>query len=682
MQHDVRDRVPYRYDIDLLRAFAVVAVVLYHISTRLLPGGFVGVDIFFVISGYLITGQLEQALQQNRFSFLDFYTRRFRRLYPALILVLVVTTLCAVFILTPGAQNQFGRELRAVATISVNYYFLGLENDYFGMMADHRPLLHMWSLSVEEQFYLIWPVLLWTLQRLLHGRNERLRLASDILVFLIFGFSLFWCLYSSYHDSSQAFYGMPSRAWEFAGGGILALNQRGWAERDRLGTILRWMGLGVLLVSVVWIDGHDLFPGYVVLAPVLGSLLFLAGGYFNPRVVGSGTIWGRAVRHTGRISYSFYLWHWVLLAMVRSWYLERYVPRDILMGGVLSYALAHLTYVFVEQPLRWGTTPWSCLNHLRFRHGLYAMLFLYMLGNLEIFYPVAPTLAQRQAARWSVDPVTMPSGCHLASSGIPLASVDACSLGHPSDPVRVLVWGDSHAGRLLPVLKRYSQNYPVRILVRISNGCVPIAGVIPAGDHSYRLHCLRFADAVNQQIGRLHQRGVRGVLLDARWLWYLVDGKPFDLGLLRPAESVHLLNTGTGLLNPSHARQVLADGLRQQLASIRHQGLRIILVLPEPEVPYSAPECLARLPVVRCNELRNRFEQNRRDVVSLFRNLVAGDPNIRLLDTTSQFCDARWCYARKNGIINFVDDNHMSTARAIASQPLYDAALSWLDQDQ
>ncbi len=472
----------YRHDIDILRAFAVVTVVLYHISARMLPGGFVGVDVFFVISGYLITGQLEQHLEQGNFRFLDFYTRRFRRLYPALCLVLVVTAVLGAFLLLPGAQNQLGREMRAVATISVNYYFLGQENAYFGLMADRKPLLHMWSLSVEEQFYMLWPLLLWVIQRLLHGRDERLRLASDALLWLIFGTSLAWCMYSSCHNSPQAFYGMPSRAWEFAVGGILALSQGRWDERRHLGRILRWAGLAVLLTSVAFIDGSDLFPGYIALAPAVGALLFLAGGHFNPLASSPSSAWNSVVRHTGRISYSFYLWHWVLLAMVRSWYLDRFLPRDALIGGVMSYLLAHLTYVYVEQPLRLGTTPWPRLNHLRFRHGLYAMLILYVLGNIEIFHPVALTLAQRQATRWSNDPVSMPSDCHLASAGAPLASVDACSLGHPNDPIRILVWGDSHAGRLLPVIDLYSQNHPLRILLRSDSGCPPLFNTLPSGN--------------------------------------------------------------------------------------------------------------------------------------------------------------------------------------------------------
>ncbi len=681
MNLNTSDPMRYRSDIDLLRAFAVVTVVVYHIGAHLLPGGFVGVDIFFVISGYLITGQLEQGLERGTFGFLDFYTRRFRRLYPALCLVLVVTAVLGAFLLLPGAQNQLGREMRAVATLSVNYYFLSHENDYFGMMADHKPLLHMWSLSVEEQFYLLWPLLLWGTQQLLHGRNERLRLASDALLWMIFGVSLSWCVYSSDHYSSQAFYGMPARAWEFAVGGILALSQKRLGDRHLLGQILRWVGLAVLLVSVVRIDGSDLFPGYVVLAPVVGALLFLAGGHLDPLSLNSGGVWSRVMRHTGRISYSFYLWHWVLLAMVRSWYLERYLPRDALIGGVLSYLLAHLTYVYVEQPLRQGKTPWSRLNDLHFRHGLYAMLILYILGNVEIFHPVAPTRAQQQAARWSDDPVSMPPGCHLASSGIPLASVDACSLGHPADPVRILVWGDSHAGRLLPVLDRYTKNHPLRVLLRSYPGCPPFINTLPSGNGQDRPHCMAYANAVFTQRHQLQKLGLHGVLLDARWLLYSGPIVAGGVGLLGASRSGNYLPDKAKLLDESHALNQMSVALEEELSGLRAQNIKVAFILPEAELSVPAAECLTRFDSSVCNRSSMEFLKQRQNLVQLMQSVASQYPSyVRLLDTTRFFCDAQWCYARQNGMINFSDTDHLSVVRARSLYSFYAEIFDWLSQ--
>ncbi len=194
-------------------------------------------------------------------------------------------------------------------------------------------------------------------------------------------------------------------------------------------------------------------------------------------------------------------------------------------------------------------------------------------------------------------------------------------------------------------------------------------------------HCLGFAHAVDTELGALHRSGVRGVLLDARWSWYLADG-PSSLGLLRSGESVRVLKTGQGLLNHQHSWAIFVDRMRQQLADIRHQGMRVVVVLPEPVLPYPAPDCLARLPTARCNQSRYQFEQQRRDVKNLFQSLAAGDPEIRLLDTSPEFCDVRWCYAYRDGIINFSDDNHISAARALASQPLYNTALDWLARGQ
>ncbi len=684
MQHDVRDRVPYRYDIDLLRAFAVVAVVLYHISTRLLPGGFVGVDIFFVISGYLITGQLEQALQQNRFSFLDFYTRRFRRLYPALILVLVVTTLCAVFILTPGAQNQFGRELRAVATISVNYYFLGQENDYFGLRADQRPLLHMWSLSVEEQFYLIWPVLLWTLQRLLHGRNERLRLASDLMLILMLVISLYWCLFSSIHMSTQAFYGMPSRAWEFAAGGILALSRLATRDQEIIGRVLSGLGLLILLLAVFFINGNMVFPGYVALLPVIGALLFLAGGSLNRQTTKAmlGGLFIRALRHIGRISYSFYLWHWVLLALARNWYLERLLWRDALLGGVLSGILAHLTYIFVEQPVRQGRTPWYWLNHMRFRHGFYAILALYVLGNGIMFHPLVLTQAQQFVDRWANDPVLMPSGCrHIPQAGVPLAPIDSCSFGSPKNSVRILVWGDSHAGRLVPLLGAYSDLHHLRILLRSNPGCPPLIHTLPSGNGQDRPQCLAYANAVFSQLDQMQNLGVRGVLLDARWLLYEGSTVSGGVGLLPAPDRYFKTHDRYKALDRQHALDQMRLALGQELEQFRIRRMKVALMLPEAELLVPAAECLARFDSSYCNRPAADFLLQRQELVQMMQKLSSRYPDeVRLLDTHDYFCDHQWCYARSDGIVNFVDQDHISSSRMRKLAPYYAQVFDWLSQ--
>ncbi|NNM51221.1 MAG: acyltransferase [Pseudomonadales bacterium] len=672
----------YRTDIDVLRAFAVVSVVLYHISSSLLAGGFVGVDVFFIISGYLITGQLVTRMQGLRFSFKDFYTRRFRRLYPALMLVLGTSALMGAFIMIPAMQNQLGRELRAVATLSVNYYFLGNENDYFGIAADNQPLLHMWSLSVEEQFYLLWPALLWLTHRLTHVREQHFVLLTLWMMGLLLFSSWLWCVYISFHNNAQAFYGMPSRAWEFAAGGLLAMGEgyRSTGARRIGGSLIQIAGIGVLLLSVICTNSRFVFPGYVVLGPVLGALMFIAGGSIGLHPRWQRWLCTKAVVHTGKISYSFYLWHWVLLAFTRYWYLGRDLERDIWMGGILAYALAHLSYIYVELPMRQCSTPWPTLNRLGFRHGLYAIFLMYLVGNIEIFFPVTLTSAQKRVAQLEADPVHLPEKCTMPKSGVPLGSVDNCSLGVAGQPVRILVWGDSHAGRLLPILSQYAKDHPLRILIRIYNGCPPVMNVVPAGHHEYRSYCMKFANAVTAQMDELSALGVHGVILPSRWLWYLASSEPNAMGLLGPGESAMPLTTGQGLLNTTHAMHLFRQGLDQELRLFRAHGIKVALVLPEPELALSAPECLTRFNDSSCNLPLWKIQQQHQALVTMLKKEATLNPNLRLIDTTSFFCDHRWCYAQKGGIVNFMDDNHITGARAMSMYPFYASVLDWLSQ--
>ncbi len=671
----------YRTDIDVLRAFAVLSVVLYHIDTSLLPGGFVGVDVFFVISGYLITGQLTHRMQRAReFSFTDFYVRRFKRLYPALTLVLAVSVLLSAWIMIPSVQNQLGREVRAVATLSINYYFLGQKSDYFGITADNKPLLHLWTLSVEEQFYLLWPVLLWLLYRLAEKQKKAFVPLVRLMLILVLSVSCLWCIFISFHNNPQAFYGLPSRAWEFAAGGLLTLWPLPTHSQRSRGSLLQLMGCGILLYSIFCIDSHAVFPGFVVLWPVIGAMLYIAGGRLGLLPLWQRLLCRPALLHTGKISYGFYLWHWVLLAFCRYWYLGRDLQRDLLMGGLVAYVFAHLSYRYVELPLRHGTTFWPVLNQLQFRHGMYTLFLMYLIGNIQIFYPVMLTSTQASIARLENDPVHLPPGCTMPPAGIPLDPIGTCSLGNPERPLRLVVWGDSHAGRLLPLLQRYTAEHPVRILTRIYNGCPPLMQVVPSGQQQYRTYCQNFATAVAAQMGALKSLGVTGIILQARWLWYLSDTEPEALDLLTTEEYQQSLKSGQLIVSTAHSTELLHRVLDKELKLFQAEGMKVALVLPEPELDTPAPECLIRFNTMRCNRPLHDVLQQRQALVAWLNEEATHYKNLQLIDTTPFFCDLRWCFAEQNGIVNFMDSHHITSARALSMYPFFTSVLNWLAQ--
>jgi peptidoglycan/LPS O-acetylase OafA/YrhL len=342
-------RLRYRPDIDGLRALAVLLVLADHLQV-LFPGGYVGVDVFFVISGYLITGTILPEIQADSFSVVAFYQRRVRRIFPALLAMLLVVTVVAYFALLPADLYQYARSLVA-ALSSVSNVTFWREAGYFDTSSLTKPLLHTWSLAVEEQFYFLFPLFLVALQRWF---PQRLRAATVVLAVMSLGVSV----YGVARHPPAAYFLAPSRAWELLAGSLLS---QGVASplRGRFGRNAA-AALGVLLIlgSAVWFNATTPFPGWAAVLPCAGAGLVIAAGEAGGSLVGSLLAW-RPFVWTGLISYSLYLWHWPLIVFQHVGYLAAgpvRLPgvRPELAVACLSFATAALSWRFVEQPLRRG----------------------------------------------------------------------------------------------------------------------------------------------------------------------------------------------------------------------------------------------------------------------------------------------------------------------------------------
>ncbi|MDA7417780.1 acyltransferase family protein [Xenophilus arseniciresistens] len=355
----------YRPDIDGLRAIAVLAVVLYHASPRWLQGGFAGVDIFFVISGYLISTIIFGSLAGKGFGYGEFYARRIRRLFPSLLAVLACTLAFGWFVLLTDEFRQLGRHVLASAAFVQNLA-LWAESGYFDTVAESKPLLHLWSLAVEEQFYIVWPVLLglvwWARRRMLPWMLGAALLSFALSLVLVF------------RAADAAFYMPLARLWELAAGGVLAwLGLRRQAHHTtRSGQWMSVTGLLLIVAGLAFIDRHKYFPGFWALLPVLGTCLCIAAGpsaWLNRHLLGA-----RPMVWVGLISYPLYLWHWPLLAYARV--LEEGVdpPRAVRFGAVgVSVLLAWLSYRFLEKPLR-HRRGWPVVAGLAGAMGVLALL--------------------------------------------------------------------------------------------------------------------------------------------------------------------------------------------------------------------------------------------------------------------------------------------------------------------
>ncbi len=357
----------YRPDIDGMRALAVLSVVLFHTFPKLMRGGFIGVDIFFVISGFLISTIIFESLARNEFSFLDFYARRIRRIFPALIIIMLASFIAGWFILFPDEYKQFGKHMMGGA-LFVSNLVLYKESGYFDAAAETKPLLHLWSLGIEEQFYIVFPIVAWLAWR------ARLNMLSLVALAGVVSFAL-----NVGHIEANpvwAFYQPQARAWELMMGAMLALlvtDTSGWMNkmgskidpyvarliyrRDAalepglaLANLKSWLGLALIVIGLFTITKDTHFPGKWALLPTVGAALLIWGGpqAFVNRLLLSNpvAVW------FGKISYPLYLWHWPILVFLRI--MTGDTPIWFLRAGVIVVAivLSWLTYRFIEKPIR------------------------------------------------------------------------------------------------------------------------------------------------------------------------------------------------------------------------------------------------------------------------------------------------------------------------------------------
>jgi len=453
----------YRSDIDGLRAFAVLSVVLFHAFPEFISGGFIGVDVFFVISGFLISTIIFEKLEQGSFSFIDFYARRVRRIFPALILVLVTSFVLGWCILFVGEYKQLGKHIAGGAGFIANL-ILWSESGYFDNLADTKPLLHLWSLGIEEQFYIVWPPILWAAWRF------RVRLLPIILAIGLASFA--FNLYGISIDPVATFYSPLTRFWELLIGALLAYVAVFQVRYPKLevhsitqANTLSWMGCALFVAGLLLINKDSGFPGAWALLPTLGAALMIKAGptaWFNKVVLGNSVlVW------LGLISYPLYLWHWPLLSFARI--LSSSVPElEIRIGVVvLSILLSWLTYRFVEKPIRFGSGftffgKWF-VGKKAITISLIAGLFLIgFAGYLANFKNGSHS---RLVNKINIDPesgydgvagVDLIEDCGLANTpGIDKTWFGTC-LRDSRPPIKYALFGDSHAASIFRGLVRTS----------------------------------------------------------------------------------------------------------------------------------------------------------------------------------------------------------------------------------
>ena len=636
----------YRRDIDGLRAVAVAVVVLFHYGFAGFSGGFVGVDVFFVISGFLITSIIWRQHQAGRFHFLEFWTRRARRILPAVCLVMVTCMVVGWFLLTPHDYSELGRSVRYQAMFLSNVLF-GRQDGYFDNASDLKPLLHTWSLSVEEQFYVVFPVLLGLLIRF--AKHWRQWLLGMLLV------SLCLSIWAVKHAPSMAFFLLPMRAWELLAGSLLAVAPV-VAARPWFYQAASTAGLATIMAAAMLFDAKTPFPGVAAMLPVFGTvaLIWANGSYptWVARLLGTRLLVG-----VGLISYSLYLWHWPVLVFAE------YAAIDGIGGwqtaGLLlvSLLLAYGSWRWFERPLREWRQQGSRRHILVCALGL--MLLIGMLGQTLRWVDGVPSRLSEQALRfaqgreWDAGQ----RDCLSDEDG----DKPVCTLG-PADagPPRVLVWGDSHAAGMGPALKVAANAHAMPISLAGYAGCIPVPGL------EEKPECTAF----NQRLlAYSEQPGVGTVVLAARWSLYLYGDELGDTTSM-------LHNPQTHQADRNYAEQQLATRLGAFVATLRQQGHAVWLVKEVPLQRQRAPYLLSRLamlgrPVENAGRPLAEHLARQAFIDHLFGELAAQDPGVRVLDPTPLFCGhEQICRMQFAGQSLYMDDNHYGDGATTYLQPL------------
>jgi peptidoglycan/LPS O-acetylase OafA/YrhL len=650
----------YRPDIDGLRAVAVLPVVLYHFRVPGFGGGFVGVDVFFVISGYLITSLIYGEMRAGEFSILRFYERRVRRIFPALFTVVAAALVAGVALFFPRDLLRLAESAAATALFASNFDFW-LQSGYFDVGADLKPLLHTWSLAVEEQFYLVFPALL----RLLHtSRRYSLLGLVTALGILSFGLSL-WAVRE---HPSAAFYLAPYRTWELMLGAILALADVPPPKSSLTSDALSLVGLAAIGWAVFGFTAATPFPGLNAAFPCLGAAALIYAG--SAKGVVRSVLASRPFVFVGLISYSLYLWHWPIHVYANYVFGATVGTAWTLVLIALSFCLAVLSWRFVEQPFR-HRQVFSRRAIFGYGGGVTAGT-LVLTGLLFAFHGLPHRFPPNvQSILVEADDIEPRRHECFNRSAEDVEAGRICAIGDFNAQVPTfLLWGDSHGDALLPAVDAAARRAGRKGLFVAHGRCPPLVHLSLTDEPTGR--CAQLNDAALKLAMR---KEITEVILTARWAYYdQGDGYGPDASELR-----HLIDLDPPAAPDSSQHTAFARILERTVRALVRAGKKVIIVAPVPEPGIDVPEALARQALYGVGEVptlttslyraRDAFVLN--DLTMLHRRygVVIVDPAVILCMTNS-------CALQRDGRPLYVDHHHLSVFGALEISPLFVPAFA------
>jgi peptidoglycan/LPS O-acetylase OafA/YrhL len=630
-----------RNDIQVLRGFAVLAVLIYHAKLVPLQAGYLGVDVFFVLSGFLITRLIKDGIERGNFTFSAFYFRRAKRLLPAAYTVFLVTALLAPFFLTSIELKDFCAQMVGAVTFTANIV-LWRQSGYFGGAAGLKPLLHVWSLSLEEQYYFILPATMYFFPRRLWKAVAIVSLLSSFTLCLIM-----------VNKTAATFYLLPTREWELAIGSVGAIV----TVTDRLKATIRycfWPALLALLVLPV-VTIFPIHPGPDALAICVATLVIV----LREHPLLSAGAFMRGMGQIGDISYALYLVHWPIFAFLNNAFIGANKLSDspiILRVGLVGLALllAFLLNRYIEEPIRRANIRYSP----RIVLGVVLASFVLVLTTIGIARSVASLKDYtniRQANQG------MNSACDFKSEFLPIPKC------RTSDAPVILVWGDSFAMHLVPGILGTSDAPPA--IVQATRGeCGPLVGVAPVervfatgADRSWAKRCIAFNDSVIRYLE--NEESIHIVVLSSPFTQYL-DNRDYRLLTKRKNEQ--------GFVTVDAGLQPALTGLRATVDRIRSLGKKVIVVGPPPQAGFDVGRCLERVRAKiitigtsdKCRIDKDTYQTSNADVLR-FIGMIPGSLNVDVIDLKSYLCGKDFCETDIDGTPLYMDSAHLSQKGSI-----------------
>lgn len=642
-------RIGHRTDIEGLRAVAILLVIAAHAKITWLEGGFVGVDVFFVLSGYLITSLLvTEVVETGTVSFKNFYARRMKRLLPALLFMLAVTISSAAVLLAPFEQlNQSPAALSAALWVS-NLHFAFASLDYFGPLAESNLFLHTWSLGVEEQFYLVWPVMIILMLGAWHWQGSRINiqnLRNGMLA--IFSISLGLCVYLTATSPAFAFYMMPTRAWQFALGAIVYLlsievysvssskKPLVGISQEKIKILVGWVGLFLILISALLLNTQMSYPGFLALIPSLGAAAVLFAGKYSLGFGVNRLLSQSIFQGLGRVSYSWYLWHWPVL-LLGATIIEIGPLSNRIALVLLSLLLASMSYRFVELPIRMSTV-------LARRPGFILLISsVLMLGTVALV-----SLWQFNAKSWTSH--SSQSRFQQVRADMPIiyadiwncdewyrsAKVNVCAFGSKDAKHTVVIFGDSIGLQWFPVVAKIYEKPDWKIMVITKSSC-------PMVDQAF-----------------FYQRIAREYVECTQWRNSTLGA----LSTLNP--DVVILGSALGY---PFSQSDWVEGTSRVLDVISKVSDETYIIRATPAISFDGPACLSRKHwqsffLSTSNKCQESYASKQNDdVYQSLQQAAKRYDNVEVLDFNELICPNGLCSAEEQGKIVFRDTQHLTAS--------------------